>query len=1474
MSVSSSRIAAVNAAQQATVNAGQPLSHFEPPNLNAPVYPASETAGHVIPLYASPPAPMGIADFGLRNTTGTITPYILNTTSVEATFTTTDPWGVQSQYLDFGTQTQYGAQLNVVLVNTTLFGNNGTANPIQGGQTYSFWLQNVINYNPEAASSQLSFFDNIWNFSNPAFTFPNGASTNGILHGSGSNNGEYYGTSGISVTVTYPFSLALYLNTTVSYTSAYSPSCATSGCDEVYFNYSVWNGAGASVTHGSYDNVYFHSPRTTGASTKIYPGSAQIESNGFNYNPAGLTTDMEMDWGIGTSSGASAQTVYANATLGIFYALPTSACGTHPTGTNCKYVSIPAAWNFGADTGETGLGSHGWWGLSGQGGVSRVPTIPNGDPVARMTTGPSFLSGLWNASASPIGAYRLNYQNVFPGNAWIGVALGSNVQNLSYYGVATTFGWFTPRGLIGPNIYLSPGNYTVLIQLSGYDQYQTTINLLHGNVNLSVALTRDPSSSIYTPLYAYSSSDLANLSSSGAGTSASPYVIASTQQGTASLSWLFAGVNDYMFPVWMGVYLNATTAYVVFNPLPSALMVYPVWQWAALQKFNSPLENQYQIYDYHASNVAFTHGHSIGGWTSTSGGSNYVSRQYTVIVNDGTDVLLADNNFNVSVYGAEFTGGGSNGWVWGNSFTPWVNPGYGLYAASTGLVVSESGVHVYNNEFYTNGTASSSSSYTNFWNVTTQPGSPIGTAPTSYSVTVMGFALTGTNILGQNYQGGNYWFNYGMHADPYGLLPYIARASNPTATGSIGKVGTGDFAPLTTYGRIGAGLYPVTFTETGIATGGNPIASWAMRLSNVPVYSPFTGVTTLVQNIVNTTTTATDTFWVPNGTVNWALYTIPAARYLAVTTGSVTVAGASAGVSLTFQFAYAVTFTETGMATPIRWYFNVTGQPSVTSTATTIAITLPNGTSPTGFYTYALATGSKIYKTTSATGSFNVTGATVARTIPYTAVTFTVSFAETGLPGGTNWYVNGTSQTAASSTTTSLSASFTNGTIAYTVATSNKLYAVAPIHYSIVIAGGPATGPTFAFALFTTNAVTFTETGLTTGIGWAVTLNGVIKGSTGTTVVFASVNGTFSYAVSVISGETASPSSGTVTVHGTTAGATITFSGSAYAVTFTEVGLVSGTSWSVTLNSVVHTSTTNTIAFSEAPGTYSYTVGAIAGTSASPSSGSVTVTSAAVNVPVTYSTVMYTVSFTQGGTYAGAWAVQFGGALKGATSGTISFTVPNGTYAYMVASVAGYTAAPSSGSITVAGSGSSTSITFSTAAAATYSLQFTENGLVAGTSWSVTVTGQGTLSSTGSTITFSGLVAGAYTYSYGAVVGYTTPSGSSTTITAASVSIGVTYSAPTFAVTFTESGLPSGTVWAVAFAGQITVSTGTSIVFHMAAGTYSYSVATTSGYAPSPASGALTVSGATPVSITYTLIPPVPTALSAGTPVAVSGRPD
>ncbi|MEM3036153.1 MAG: hypothetical protein QXS18_05045, partial [Thermoplasmata archaeon] len=74
-----------------------------------------------------------------------------------------------------------------------------------------------------------------------------------------------------------------------------------------------------------------------------------------------------------------------------------------------------------------------------------------------------------------------------------------------------------------------------------------------------------------------------------------------------------------------------------------------------------------------------------------------------------------------------------------------------------------------------------------------------------------------------------------------------------------------------------------------------------------------------------------------------------------------------------------------------------------------------------------------------------------------------------------------------------------------------------------------------------------------------------------------------------------------------------------YTVTFTESGLPSGTSWSVTFNSNTKSSTTNTISFTGiANGTYSYSVGAVSGYTASPSSGTITVNGANVNQAITF----------------------------------------------------------------------------------------------------------------------------------------------------------------------------------------------------------------------------------------------------------------
>ena len=73
-----------------------------------------------------------------------------------------------------------------------------------------------------------------------------------------------------------------------------------------------------------------------------------------------------------------------------------------------------------------------------------------------------------------------------------------------------------------------------------------------------------------------------------------------------------------------------------------------------------------------------------------------------------------------------------------------------------------------------------------------------------------------------------------------------------------------------------------------------------------------------------------------------------------------------------------------------------------------------------------------------------------------------------------------------------------------------------------------------------------------------------------------------------------------------------------YDVTFTESGLPSGTSLSVTFNGKTESSTTGTITFSAYNGTYSYTIGPVAGYTLLPSSGSVTVNGNDVPVAITF----------------------------------------------------------------------------------------------------------------------------------------------------------------------------------------------------------------------------------------------------------------
>jgi hypothetical protein len=125
---------------------------------------------------------------------------------------------------------------------------------------------------------------------------------------------------------------------------------------------------------------------------------------------------------------------------------------------------------------------------------------------------------------------------------------------------------------------------------------------------------------------------------------------------------------------------------------------------------------------------------------------------------------------------------------------------------------------------------------------------------------------------------------------------------------------------------------------------------------------------------------------------------------------------------------------------------------------------------------------------------------------------------------------------------------------------------------------------------------------------------------------------------------------------------------------------------------------------------------------------------------------------------------------------------------------------------------------------------FVENGLSAGTTWSVTFDGT-TESSSGNVLTF-GAPSGttAIDYSVGTVSGYVaTPASGSVTPDILTTTVAVAFQA-TATVTLTETGLASGTSWSATVGGVTSTSTTSSMTFVLPVGNYTYDIVPVSGY--------------------------------------------
>ena len=793
-----SRVALERALMQRALASGVPGRYVYPPNL---AYGAAQTGGVISPYYTYAPAPMGIGDFGLVNTTGTSVGTILNTSSIEGTMSLNNLSAFD--LLDDSPQS-VTFQLNTVDVNVTF----------QSNASGQFWTQDVPFYS--ARTHTLAILDNVWNFSSYRASLPATTLTGTSAadpHGSG---GQFYYDYVPVGNFSLPFTLQLYTNTSVS-SPAVSPykhysSTVTFGVDVVK--------GGRSVYSSTFDTVYFNSTDTAPPAT---PPRYQINGQRCSdYSTTGFCLLLDAELIVGGPGGGSNAVINAiNATMSIF---------TYDT-TLSRYVPAHSAFDYGADTGETAVGVTEWYAQNG---------------TVDLGTGPSFLSPLWNASGTiPTRGSMRVAATLSPANAFLFFEPG--LKNKAQFQPADAV--WSPHGATPVTNYtLMPGNYTVTGLLSDHTPVLT--NFTRTATSIFVNLSANPTSGIYTPIFAQGNAQVSAVSSSGSGSPSSPYIL--DHAPSSALVPEFNELNDYGYPVFPSILLRDITAYTLVTGEATFSMTYAA-PWSNLETaLGGPATNQMPVEAYNDTHISIWGGSNLTGWLSANlltGPDGNVIFWNTTASLIGNSTFLNNGSFTASVFVYNPANRAGGDYIWGNRLSMAPNAAV-VTPPPSRLVMDGSGDTIYNNQVLTNSTADTptydiytgaAASYKDLWNVSNQSAS-------NYRL-VNGLNLTG-NILGLAWQGGNYWDNYyctqrvlpynntgaitsggdylplgcatppGLTLTSYSIVPNPAIVGKPD---NVSVVASGGVPPLTDTltGFPGSctGVPPLSFNCTATATG-------------------------------------------------------------------------------------------------------------------------------------------------------------------------------------------------------------------------------------------------------------------------------------------------------------------------------------------------------------------------------------------------------------------------------------------------------------------------------------------------------------------------------------------------------------------------------------------------------------------------------------------------------------------------------
>lgn len=551
---------------------------------------------------------------------------------------------------------------------------------------------------------------------------------------------------------------------------------------------------------------------------------------------------------------------------------------------------------------------------------------------------------------------------------------------------------------------------------------------------------------------------------------------------------------------------------------------------------------------------------------------------------------------------------------------------------------------------------------------------------------------------------------------------------------------------------------------------------------------------------------------------------------------------------------YSATFTESGLPPGTQWFVNVTNSTGFTfygsSTSDSISINFTDGS-----YSYVAASSGRIYTPETGNGTFVVNGQQVSESITFRPVKFEIFFDETGLPAGTEWYVNITGQQSLHALSgSSIIANLTNGSYTYRISAQNRTYWNST-HGGIFNVTGANRTITSIFTGYDSNVV-FEEKGLPRGTVWYVNITGQpsLQAQSGSGIYTSLGNGTYAYTVATQDKSYINAThGGNFTIVGTSRTILSNFSEIENSVTFSESGLPSGSGWYVNVTDASGNASSNYgesqyITFSVPNGTYSYRISSsISSYVPESGTGTFSVYGSSITESVAFLPVHYAVEFNESGLPAGGeWYLNVTDNSTGhtyhenSTGLSIAIDLTNGTYAFTVATSDHEYMDPSAdGIFTVSGSQLYEKAVFRLV---TFSVKVEESGLPSGAKWSLNVSAsnEGTVgSSSGFVIS---LPNGTYSYLVSTSDKDFHANSSSFTVNGRGLQLNVHFREVMYRVTIVEKGLPSGTSWNITFDGKVYNVSGTTFTTLADNGTYSYS-SSMKGYVITNGSGNITVSG-------------------------------